>query len=366
MNQKSIEEKYIKRCFELAKKGSGFVSPNPLVGSVIVKNNKIISEGWHEKFGLPHAEANAIANSKEDLTGAALYCNLEPCCHTKKKTPPCVPRIIKAGIKKVVISNYDPNPEVSGKGVQLLRDAGIEVATGILEGEGKEVNKFFFKHVTTKLPYVALKIAQSIDGKISAKKGEQTWLTGDESAKYVHTLRAEYDSVLVGAGTVNIDNPFLNVRHVKGRNPKKIIIDGNLSTNINSNVYSFGAETYLMTSKNIKIKKKEKFDAKNVKIIELDHDSNGYINVENMLIKLGEEKINSVLVEGGTEIFTTFFNNNFWDELIILQAPLLIGSGISSIKNYKKRELKLFSVEKLGNDVKYIFKNGSESGIWDY
>ncbi len=357
------EEKYIIRCFELAQKGKGYVSPNPLVGSVIVKDGKIISEGWHEEFGEPHAEANAINSAKEDLTGATLYCNLEPCCHKKKKTPPCVPKIIKAGIKKVVISNYDPNKEVAGKGMQQLKEAGIEVEAGILENEGKERNKFFFKHITTGLPFVTLKIAQSIDGKISERKGKQTWLTGAESAKYVHSLRSEYDSVLVGAGTVKVDNPLLNVRHVKGRNPKKIIIDGNLNTSADSNVYSSDTDTYLFTAKKANIKKKEIFGTKKIKMIEFESDNNGYINVEKMLISLGEEKINSVLVEGGAQIFSSFFNHNLWDEMVILQAPILLGSGICSIENLRKRELKLFSVEKLGNDVKFIFKNDNEFKI---
>ena len=353
----TTEEKYIKRCFELAKKGKGYVSPNPLVGSVIVKNGQIISEGWHKKFGEPHAEANAINNANQDLIGGTLYCNLEPCCHTKKKTPPCVPKIIEAGIKRVVISNYDPNPEVAGKGLQQLKDAGIEVEAGILEDEGNEINKFFFKYIITGMPYVTLKIAQSIDGKISAKKGEQTWLTGDESAKYVHSLRAEYDSVLIGAATAKIDNPHLNVRHVKGRNPKKIIIDGNFSTETNLNVYNSKDETILFTSIARYYQKKEELSRKNVKIVEFESDNNGYINVDKMLITLGEEKITSILVEGGAEIFSTFFNKNLWDEMIILQAPILIGNGISSIKSLEKRELKLFSLEKLGIDAKYIFKN---------
>ena len=197
--------KYIKRCFTLAEKGSGFVSPNPMVGAVIVKNDNVIGEGVHQKYGEAHAEVNAINSAKEDVGGATLYCNLEPCVHEKKQTPPCVPLIIDKKIKKVIISNLDPNPEVSGKGVEELKKAGVEVETGILEEEGTELNKFYFKFVNQKQTYITLKLAQSLDGKISLNKKEQTWFTGEESRKFVHQLRSQYDAVLVGAKTIKAD-----------------------------------------------------------------------------------------------------------------------------------------------------------------
>jgi len=165
---------YIKRCFELADKGRGFVSPNPFVGTVIVKDGSIIGEGWHKNFGGAHAEVIAVESSNEEIKGATLYCNLEPCCHFNKQTPPCVPLIISKEISRVVISNVDPNPNVNENGVKQLRKAGIRVDTGILEDEGKEVNKFYFKYVIEKVPYITIKIAQSIDGKISADKDIQT------------------------------------------------------------------------------------------------------------------------------------------------------------------------------------------------
>ena len=212
MSNNSIDKKFIRRSFHLAQKGKGHVSPNPLVGAVIVKNGKVIGKGYHKKYGSAHAEVNAINNSTESVAGSTLYCNLEPCSHIKKQTPPCVPLIIQKKIKKVVISNFDPNKEVNGKGIKQLREAGVEVVTDVLEDEGKDLNKFYFKYVKEKLPYITLKIAQSIDGKISVAKNKQTWLTGKESIKYVHKLRSEYDAVLVGAGTIRTDNPQLNVR----------------------------------------------------------------------------------------------------------------------------------------------------------
>ena len=176
----TLDKIYIRRCFQLALKSAGYVSPNPLVGCVIVKEGKVIAEGSHEKFGAPHAEINAINSASESVEGATLYCNLEPCCHVRKKTPPCVPELIKNKIKKVVISNTDPNPEVAGNGIEQLRRAGIEVEEGVLEEEGKYLNRFFFKYIRTGLPYVAMKIARSTDGFISAKEGTQTWITGKE------------------------------------------------------------------------------------------------------------------------------------------------------------------------------------------
>ncbi|MBT8387474.1 MAG: bifunctional diaminohydroxyphosphoribosylaminopyrimidine deaminase/5-amino-6-(5-phosphoribosylamino)uracil reductase RibD, partial [Ignavibacteria bacterium] len=246
------DELYLKRCFELAAKGAGTVSPNPLVGTIIVKNGEVIGEGFHQKYGEAHAEVEAINNSAEDSNGSTLYCNLEPCCHTNKQTPPCVPLIISKKISRVVISNLDPNPEVCGEGVKQLRDAGIEVITGLLENKGEELNKFYFNYVKKKIPYITLKVAQSIDGKISKSNNEQSWLTGKESILFVHQQRAVYDAVLVGANTVAVDNPLLTVRNVEGRNPKRIILDGKLSIDLNASILTAEdvENTWILTSYN--------------------------------------------------------------------------------------------------------------------
>jgi diaminohydroxyphosphoribosylaminopyrimidine deaminase/5-amino-6-(5-phosphoribosylamino)uracil reductase len=196
------DQKYINDCFKLAKKVRGFVSPNPLVGAVLVKNGKVIGQGYHRKYGGDHAEVNAIKKSNENVSGSTLYCNLEPCCHTNKQTPPCVPLIIQKKIKRVVISNLDPNKSVNGKGLKQLQAAGIEVTTRVLENEGKKLNKFYFKYVEAIFPYVTLKIAQSIDGKIAITNKKQTWLTGKESVKFVHKLRSDYDAIIVGVETM--------------------------------------------------------------------------------------------------------------------------------------------------------------------
>jgi diaminohydroxyphosphoribosylaminopyrimidine deaminase / 5-amino-6-(5-phosphoribosylamino)uracil reductase len=357
--EREDDKHFIERCFKLALLGAGHVSPNPLVGAVIVKDGKIISEGWHEECGKAHAEADAITNAKENLTGATLYCNLEPCCHTNKKTPPCVPKIIESKIKRVVISNIDPNPFVAGKGIEQLRNASIEVTTGALSEEGKELNKFFFKYISKKLPYVTLKVAQSLDGKISEEEGKQTWLTEEESSRFVHSQRATYDAVLVGRGTVNIDNPQLNVRHVNGRNPVRIILDGNLISNIESNCFNNGEakNTWLFVSKNIENERVDKFAEKGVRIFRFGADNKNVISIKTVLEKLASENISSVLVEGGQKIFSEFVRQNLFDELVILQAPQILGNGLPAFDGINRIPLNLFSVKKLGNDVKYVFKN---------
>ncbi len=348
----------MRRCFELASRGAGYVSPNPLVGAVITKNGKVISEGWHEKFGLVHAEANAIAHTNEILENTTLYCNLEPCCHTDKKTPPCVPAIIESGIKRVVISNIDPNPNVAGKGVAQLQSAGIKVETGILENAGRELNRFYFKYITKKLPYISLKIAQSVDRKITKEAGKQTWLTGKESGEFVHTLRSIYDAVLVGRNTINVDNPQLNVKHVKGRNPKRIIIDGNFNLNLDAACLNDNdsANTWIFVSEDIHGEKLDLLYSKGVKIFQASLDESGRIDLNFVLRKLYEENISSLLVEGGREIFSQFIENNLFDELILLQAPLIIGKGIDAFNSFNEIPLELFSVERLGDDLKVVYR----------
>lgn len=354
MNQ---DEKYINECFKLAKKGHGFVSPNPLVGAVLVKNGKVIGKGFHKKYGSHHAEIDAIKNAKQSVSGSTLYCNLEPCCHTNKQNPPCVPFIIQKKIERVVISNLDPNQYVNGKGVKQLRDAGIEVTSGVLEAEGKELNKFYFKYVETKSPYVTIKIAQSIDGKISAERNKQTWLTGKESVRYVHKLRSEHDAVLVGAGTIKTDNPLLTVRESKGRNPIRIIIDGKLSSPITSNIFNCEdlQNTWIFTSTKTGQKKVQKLKKLDVKVFTSRENSKGQLNIRNILQTLAQNKINSILVEGGANIFTQFLNAELFDEIIVLQSPIILGKGISCSYSSRMTNLQRLSSKKLGNDTKLVF-----------
>ncbi|MCW8813748.1 MAG: bifunctional diaminohydroxyphosphoribosylaminopyrimidine deaminase/5-amino-6-(5-phosphoribosylamino)uracil reductase RibD, partial [Chlorobium sp.] len=354
----SDHSKYIKRCFVLAKKGKGLVAPNPLVGAVIVKNSKVIGEGFHKKHGSAHAEVNAIKKAGKNVIGSTLYCNLEPCCHTNKQTPPCVPLIIEKKIKRVVISNLDPNKEVNGKGVKQLKESGIEVTTGILEDEGKELNKFYFKYAKEKLPYVTVKVAQSTDGKISISKKEQTWLTGKQSIKYVHKLRSEYDAVLVGAGTIKTDNPQLTVREAKDRNPIRVIIDGKLSIPISSKVIECPdpQNTFIFTSKTVSERKAKQLSKKGVRIFRLRTSAKNQISIKSILKVVAKQKITSVLVEGGSEIFNQFVDKNLFDEIIILQSPKILRRGISAFNPKKLRGIQLSSTEKIGKDIKFIYR----------
>lgn len=357
MNQND-DEKFIRRCFELAEKGAGDVSPNPLVGAVITKDGRIISEGWHEKFGMPHAEANAIRHAPESLNGATLYCNLEPCSHIDKKTPPCVPLIVENRIKKVVVSNIDPNPKVAGNGIEILRSSGLEVKTGILEKEGNELNRFYFKGVLEKMPYVAVKIAQSIDRKITGAADKRTLITGKNSDEFVHKQRSIYDAVLTGRGTVNTDNPMLNVRHVVGRDPVRIILDGGL--NVNPDALCFNDEdrtnTWVFTSGKIDESKVDAMINKGVKVFRMPVNSKGKIDLQLLLSKLNELNIQSLFVEGGKEIFSQFISGSLFDELIILQAPVILGNGVNAFDVDFHLPLKLFSAEKLGSDLKLVYK----------
>ena len=350
--------KFLKECFKLAERGKGYVSPNPLVGAVLVKNGKIIGKGYHKKYGSSHAEVNAIKNSKVDVSGSTLYCNLEPCCHKNKQTPPCVPLIIKKKIKRVVISNLDPNKAVSEKGVKQLRDAGIEVVTGVLEKEGSELNKFYFKYTGEKLPFVTLKIAQSIDGKISLSKKEQIWLTGEKSIEFVHKLRSEYDAVLVGAGTIKTDNPLLTVRNVKGKNPIRIIIDGKLRVSINSNVIECPdpQKTIIITSDTSNERKIKQLSAKGIKLFKLKASSNNQISLKSVMRLLARQEITSVLVEGGIEIFTMFLEKNLFDEIIVLLTPKILGKGIGAFNLKKLKRIKLSEAEKNGEDIKLVYR----------
>lgn len=354
----AVDEKYMKLCFELAQKGSGSVSPNPLVGAVIVRDGKIVSTGYHQKHGEPHAEKNAIDSAKENLTGTTLYCNLEPCVHTDKQTPPCVPLIIENGIKKVVISNVDPNPKVNWRGVKKLTEAGIEVVSDLLSEEGKELNRFYFKHIKTGLPYVAVKIAISFDGKITSAEGKQTWLTCDESKKFVHRQRSIYDAVLIGANTVNVDNPELTVRSVEGKNPIRIILDGSLNSQIESKIFNDNAcRTIILCSAHSDADKKRKFIGKGIEIVELESETGNMLNIRAVLKKLAEMKITSLFVEGGGKVFEQFISQQLFDEIMVLKAPVILNNGINSVQ-FNEKGLSLYEEQNLDIDKLLIYKPG--------
>ncbi|WP_127715449.1 bifunctional diaminohydroxyphosphoribosylaminopyrimidine deaminase/5-amino-6-(5-phosphoribosylamino)uracil reductase RibD [Halobacteriovorax sp. HLS] len=370
----NTHKQYIRRCFSLAKKGLGSVSPNPLVGSVIVKDNIILGEGFHEVYGGPHAEPNAISNSKESLEGATLYCNLEPCCHTNKQTPPCVNVIIKNKIKRVIISNLDPNPLVAGNGVKILRDAGIEVLTGILEEEGRELNEAFFKFIQTGKPFVHIKLAQTLDGKIATDSGDSKWISNDLARKVVHEWRLKYDAVLVGRNTLSKDNPVLNIRmgvDAKGKVPYRIVMGSIENMDLSFNLFSdeWSHRTIIVTSvesyNNASDSQIEQVLQKKLKVIFIEKN-NGSIDLNQLLEKLAGLKITSILVEGGKGVITSFIDQKQYDKISFFVCPKIIGNGISYYENDDLTEMKdaisfeKTYVESIDNQVLIHAYNSSE------
>ena len=355
------DETYINQCIQLAKRGAGHVSPNPLVGCVIEKNFKILGKGHHKKYGEAHAEVNAVADAKKKdnkIKGTTLYVNLEPCSHFGK-TPPCTDLIINEEFSEVIIGTTDPNKFVNGNGIKKLKDAGIKVTCGILEDNCKELNKFYFKYITQKLPYVTLKIAQSIDGKIALNNFDSKWISGIESRKFVHKLRSEYDSVLIGTNTAKYDNPELTVREVKGRDPVRFIIDRKLKLpkkDLKFFKTPGDAETILITS----IKKK-KINKKFSQIYIKDKKNN--ISIRKILKEIYKQNISSVLVEGGANLFSQFARTGLFDDLYLIVAPKIIGKGISSFKDFEinklKKSKKLHLQKKINSDSDLIlyYKN---------
>jgi len=363
------DEKYMKLCLELAKKGHDKVKPNPKVGCVIVKNNRILGKGYHKYFGGPHAEIYAIKEAGKKCKNAIMYVNLEPCCHENKKTPPCVPKIISSGIKKVIIGMRDPNPEVDGKGIKEIIDNGIECKTGILENESMELNKYYIKWITKKLPYVIIKSAMSIDGKIATYTGDSKWITSDKSINYVHKLRTEVDAVLIGINTIIKDNPVLT-SHNKGKNPIRILIDTKLDVPMNANILNNQSETIIITATEEKNNRKLDFlSKKNIDIIFLNKSKYGIIDFKEIMTKLFKKSIYSVLIEGGGITNAYALNSGIVDEIFIFIAPKIIGGkdaptpveGPGIKKLSEAIHLNKITVKSFGDDIlingKILYKN---------
>lgn len=354
------DESYIKLTLEIAKKGAGRVSPNPMVGCIIIKENKVIGAGFHEYFGGPHAEINAIESATESVKGAVLYVNLEPCSHFGK-TPPCVDRIIAEGIKKVVIGTLDMNPLVSGQGARKLKAAGIEVKTGVLEKECIQLNKFFFKYITKNFPYITLKAAQTLDGKIADLNRNSKWITATSARRAVHEMRTKYDAVLVGSGTVRHDNPNLTVRLTEGRNPKRVFVDSKLSFNCKLNLLKNTTQenVFIITSKESrkKVKKVTQLEETGVNIIYVDKNSFGKLNLKAAFKELAKRGIASVLVEGGSGIFTSLIQEKMFDDILLFISPKLLGPGLPMVGNIGIKsvrdalKLKIENFEKAGDDL---------------
>lgn len=320
-----MDTMYMKKAIELAKKGTGRTSPNPLVGAVVVRNGKIVGTGYHKKSGEPHAEIIALERAGALSRGANLYVNLEPCNH-RGRTPPCTEAIIKAGIKRVFIAIRDPNPLVDGKGIVKLRENGVEVFEGLMEEEAFKTNEIFFKYIQTKQPFVALKTAISIDGKIATKTGESQWITGERARRHGHILRNTYDAILVGIGTVKKDNPRLTCRlpGKKGGNPIRIIVDSKLSINHDARVFDadISASTLIATTNQAPLPKLQQIQKK-AKVLLINKGLQ--VDLPTLLKRLGEMEIISILVEGGSRINGSFIADNLVDKYYCYIAPIIIG-----------------------------------------
>lgn len=315
----------------LAAKAAGRTSPNPMVGAVVVKDGRIIARGWHQKAGEPHAEAIALRKAGRAAKGATLYVTLEPCSHINKRTPPCSPLVIASKVQRVVIAMIDPNPRVSGGGIQTIRKAGIEVVTGVLESEARQLNEAFIKHVTKKVPFVTLKIAQTLDGRIATAGGESKWITGKAARQEGHQLRDRNDAILVGVNTVLKDDPSLTTRISGGRDPIRVIVDSSLRVPLEARVITqrSAAKTIIATLSSAPKRKMNKIQAAGAVIMLIKSDK-GRVDLRDLMKKLGTMDIMSVLVEGGGEIHASALRSGVVDKVVLYIAPTLM-TGADSI-----------------------------------
>lgn len=322
-----IHEDYINRALELAKGGWGTTNPNPLVGAVIVKNEEIIAEGYHEVFGGAHAEVAAINNAKQDVKGGTLYVNLEPCSHYGR-TPPCAEAIIKAGISKVIVAMEDPNPKVSGRGIGMLRKAGIETIVGVLEQEARRLNEIFIKYIVRKRPFVIMKTAMTLDGKITSACGDSKWISGESSRHHVHITRNRVAAIMVGVNTVLEDNPCLTTRlGLKTcKDPVRIIIDSKGRIPIESRVINVesAAGVILATTSAIDSEKEKQLTDKGVNILKLGKPD-GQVDLARLMDELYKLEIDSLLLEGGGGLNAAALNSGIVDKVMFYIAPKFIG-----------------------------------------
>lgn len=331
MNTK--HEFYMAKAIELSKKGIGYVNPNPMVGCVIVKNDRIIGEGYHKRFGDKHAEVEAIDSAKESIQGSTLYVTLEPCCHYGK-TPPCTNLIIESGIKEVYIAMLDPNPIVKGKSINILEKNHISVNVGILRQRVEKLNEVFIKYITSSLPFITLKSAISLDGKIATHKGDSKWISCIASRKEAHHLRHKYMGIMIGINTIIKDNPRLNIRldNFKGRNPYKIIVDSTLKLPMNSNILRGNTPIIIGTTKYHQRDKLKQLESMGAKVVVVD-DINKHVNLNSLVKVLGNMNIDSILLEGGGTLAYSALKMNIVDKVDLFVAPIIIGGGGLSFVN---------------------------------
>lgn len=356
------KEEYMRRALELARKGEGHTSPNPMVGCVVVKDGRIISEGYHEKYGEFHAERNALTRCTEDTAGADLYVTLEPCCH-QGKTPPCTDIIIEKKIARVFVGSMDSNPLVAGKGVQILRDHGIYVETGILNAECRKLNEVFYHYIATKTPFVVMKYAMTLDGKITCATGDSKWVTGEIARTQVHRMRGRYRGIMVGIGTVLADDPMLNCRVEGGVDPVRIICDSNLHIPTESQIVKTASdiETIVACSQEAleserKQEKIRRLKEAGIQIIGTE-GAHG-VNLVELMKKLGGQNIDSILLEGGGTLNASALEDGIVNKVYAYIAGKLIGGmdarspveGMGIDRMADAITLQNMEIEKLGDD----------------
>lgn len=351
-------EYYMRRAMELALKAKGKTSPNPMVGAIVVKNAKIIGEGFHQQAGLAHAEIVALYEACKKAKGATLYVTLEPCAHFGR-TPPCVDRIIKSGIKEVIVGMVDPNPINNGKGINVLRQNRIKVETGFLAEELRKINESFIKYISKRMPFVTVKVAQSLDGKIATRTGDSKWITSDKSRAYAHKIRTQFDAVMVGVNTVLKDNPRLDAWFSR-RHPVKIIVDSQLSIPKNANLFSGKSQVIIVTLPVRPGQETEnrKLLAAKAKILEV-REKDGQINLKDMMKKLAQLEITNILVEGGGMLIGSLFDDGLVDKILFFISPKIIGGkestssvmgkGVERVE--KALRLKETKLRRFGEDV---------------
>ena len=356
-----FDQHYMRLALDLARKAEGQTNPNPLVGAVLVKSGEVVAKGYHKKAGLPHAEIIALRKAGGKARGADLYVNLEPCCH-HGRTPPCTEAIIAAGIKRVILGIRDPNRLVSGRGIRFLRNQGVEVVTGVLKRDCEKINESFIKYITTGRPWVILKSAFSLDGKIATRTGDSRWITGSKARAYVHRLRSRVDAVLVGAETVRVDDPQLTVRPKKKgmHNPARIIVAGKNTISISAKIFNNAHKERVIyaASASLSSARKKKLQEIGVEVLLVKHKKE-QVDLPLLMDKLGKMEITSIMIEGGSEISGNALKEKLIDKVICFLAPKIIGGknapgpvggqGIAKLKDFIQVED--MSVEKLGNDL---------------
>ena len=352
------DELYMRQALTLAKKGCGWVNPNPMVGAVIVKNGQIIGSGYHQKYGDLHAERNALASCRESPKDATMYVTLEPCCHYGK-TGPCTTAILQSGIRRVVIGSKDPNPLVCGKGIQELEKAGIQVTTGVLKEECNRLNTTFFHFIQTKTPYITMKYAMTLDGKIAAASGDSQWITGEKARFHVHQTRHQYSGIMIGVGTVLLDDPLLTCRLPESRNPVRIICDTALRTPLTSRLVATAREIPLILATCCTAPEKLlPYQQSGCQILTLP-SVDGHVDLRELCRRLGSQKIDSILLEGGTTLNWSALNDGIVQNIQAYIAPKLLGGdkakspiGGEGVQNLSHAwKLAPFSIKPLGEDL---------------